>query len=101
MTTLQNIDATFAIGIIPGAAQRDSPYHYFPPAIAVPTGTTVAWFNNDPGQPQTVTSGNPESPDSGSLFNSGIKSATANSFFQYTFNTACVFGEYLKLKSTH
>ena len=88
MATLQNVDATFAVSIVPGAAQRDSPYHYFPPAIAVPTGTTVAWFNNDPGQPHTVTSGNPGSSDSGSLFNSGIMPATANSFFQYTFNNA-------------
>jgi plastocyanin len=88
MATLQNVDASYAISIVPGAAQRDSPYHYFPPAIAVPTGTTVAWFNNDQGQPHTVTSGNVNSPDSGSLFNSGIMPATANSFFQYTFNDA-------------
>jgi plastocyanin len=88
MATLQNVDATYAVSIVPGAAQRDSPYHYFPPAIAVPTGTTVAWFNNDPGQPHTVTSGNPQNHDSGSLFNSVIMPATANSFFQYTFNNA-------------
>jgi plastocyanin len=88
MAMLQNVDASYAISIVPGAAQRDSPYHYFPPAVAVPTGTTVAWFNNDQGQPHTVTSGNIDSPDSGSLFNSGIMPATANSFFQYTFNDA-------------
>ena len=57
MATLQNIGATYAVSIIPGAAQRESAYHYFPPAIAVPTDTTVAWFNNDFGQPHTVTSG--------------------------------------------
>ena len=34
MATLQNIDATYAVSIIPGAAQRESAYHYFPPAIA-------------------------------------------------------------------
>lgn len=89
MATLQNVQATYAISIVPGAAQRESPYHYFPPAVAVPTGTTVAWFNNDPGQPHTVTSGpSPESPDSGAIFNSGIMPATANSFFQYTFDDA-------------
>lgn len=88
MATLQNIVATYAISIVPGAAQRDSPYHYFPPAVAVPTGTTVAWFNNDPGQPHTVTSGNPGSSDSGAVFNSGIMPATANSFFQFRFDTA-------------
>ena len=88
MATLQNIQATYAVSIIPGAAQRDSPYHYYPPAIAVPTGTTIAWINNHMGQPHTVTSGSPSASDAGSVFNSGIMSATANSFFQYTFNKA-------------
>jgi plastocyanin len=86
MATLQNIDATYAISIIPGAAQRESAYHYYPPAVAVPTGTTVAWFNNDFGQPHTVTSGSPNASDIGTVFNSGIMPATANSFFQYTFD---------------
>jgi plastocyanin len=88
MATLQNIQATYAVSIIPGAAQRDSPYHYYPPAIAIPTGTTIAWINNDMGQPHTVTSGSPSASDAGSVFNSGIMPATANSFFQYTFNKA-------------
>ncbi|HET7283734.1 MAG TPA: hypothetical protein VFI70_03545, partial [Nitrososphaeraceae archaeon] len=48
----------------------------------------VAWFNNDREQPHTVTSGLPGASDSGALFNSGIMLATANSFFQYTFNKA-------------
>lgn len=86
MATLPNTGATYTVSIIPGAAQRSSLVHYYPPAIAVPVGTTVAWFNNDPGQPHTVTSGLPGSPGSGNLFNSGIMPATANSFFQYTFN---------------
>jgi plastocyanin len=85
MSTLQNIDATYAISIVPGAAQRESSYHYYPPAVAVPTGTTIAWFNNDFGQPHTVTSGSPNSSEIGTLFNSGVMPATANSFFQYTF----------------
>jgi plastocyanin len=86
MSTLQNIQATYAVSIIPGAAQRESPYHYYPPVIAIPTGTTIAWFNNDFGQPHTVTSGPPGNANAGSLFNSGIMPATANSFFQYTFD---------------
>ena len=86
MSTLPNTPATFAVSIIPGAAQKESPYHYFPPAINVPIGTTVAWFNNDFGQPHTVTSGEPGSSHTGSVFNSGIMPATANSFFQYTFD---------------
>ncbi|MGD1837931.1 MAG: cupredoxin domain-containing protein [Nitrososphaeraceae archaeon] len=83
--TLENNNAQYAVSIIPGAAQKESLYHYFPPNIAVPTGTTVAWFNNDLGQPHTVTSGAIGDPDSGSIFNSGIMPATTNSFFQYTF----------------
>lgn len=88
MATLQNIAATYAVSIIPGAAQRESPYHYYPPAIAVPVGTTIAWFNNDFGQPHTVTSGLPGASDAGTIFNSGIMPATANSFFQYTVDRA-------------
>jgi plastocyanin len=92
MSTLQNIDATYAVSIVPGAAQRDNTYHYYPPEIAVPAGTTVAWFNNDFGQPHTVTSGEPKAADEGSVFNSGIMPATANSFFQFTFTKP---GEFL------
>lgn len=86
MATLQNIGATYGVSIVPGAAQRNSSYHYYPPAIAIPVGTIVAWFNNDFGQPHTVTSGMPGASDSGTVFNSGIMPATANSFFQYAFN---------------
>ncbi|HEX6253743.1 MAG TPA: hypothetical protein VFZ55_05945 [Nitrososphaera sp.] len=86
MATLQNVRAAYAVSIIPGAAQMESPYHYYPSVIAIPTGTTVAWFNNDLGQPHTVTSGPPGAADVGSLFNSGLMPATANSFFQYTFD---------------
>jgi len=50
MATLQNIDATYAVSIVPGAAQKENIYHYYPPQIAVPTNTTVGWFNNDFGQ---------------------------------------------------
>ncbi|WP_458718941.1 cupredoxin domain-containing protein [Candidatus Nitrosocosmicus sp. R] len=86
MATLQNTPGTYAVSIVPGAAQRDSPYHYYPPAINVPVGTTVVWFNNDFGQPHTVTSGVPNSSHTGDVFNSGIMPATANAFFQYTFD---------------
>lgn len=91
MATLQNIGATYAVSIVPGAAQRESPYHYFPPAIAIPVQSTVAWFNNDFGQPHTVTSGAPNASDAGAMFNSGIMPATANSFFQYTFDRPGTF----------
>ena len=92
ISPLQNTDADYAVSIVPGAAQRDSTYHYYPPKIAVPVGTTVAWFNNDVEQPHTVTSGEPNAENEGSIFNSGIMPASANSFFQFTFNQP---GEFL------
>ncbi|MGA8565488.1 MAG: hypothetical protein WB587_12125 [Nitrososphaeraceae archaeon] len=92
MATLQKILATYAVSIVPGAAQKDSTYHYFPPAIAVPAHTTIAWFNNDFGQPHTVTSGVPGAPNN--LFNSGLMPATANSLFQYTFDNRGDFTYY-------
>lgn len=92
ISTLQNTNADYAVSIVPGAAQRDSTYHYYPPKIAVPVGTTVAWFNNDVEQPHTVTSGEPNAENEGSIFNSGIMPASANSFFQFTFNQP---GEFL------
>lgn len=85
---------TIAVSIVPGAAQRESPYHYYPPAIAVPKGTTVGWFNNDLGQPHTVTSGLPGASGSGTMFNSGIMPATQSSFFKYTFDRAGDFSYY-------
>jgi plastocyanin len=81
------IKATYAVSIVPGAAQRTNPIHYYPPVIAVPIGTTVAWLNNDPEQPHTVTSGLPGASLSGALFNSGIM-PPGGPPFQYTFDTS-------------
>jgi plastocyanin len=77
---------TYVVNIIPGAAQQDSLYHFYPPTIAIPRHTEVAWFQGDPEQPHTVTSGSPGAADSGDLFNSGIMSYQY--FFQYEFNVA-------------
>lgn len=85
---IQNIKATYAVSIVPGAAQRTNLIHYYPPAIAVPVGTTVAWFNNDPEQPHTVTSGLPGASNSGALFNSGIMPSLNGVPFQYTFDSS-------------
>lgn len=74
----------YIIRVLPGAASEDSLYHYFPSVVNVPTGTTIAWFNDDPGQPHTVTSGSPTQSDKGMLFNSGI--IPYGGFFQYTFD---------------
>lgn len=74
---------TYLVDIVPGAAMKNATEHYYPSDIAVPEDTTVAWFNDDPGQPHTVTSDAPNSPYSGLLFNSGIM--PYGSFMQYTF----------------
>jgi plastocyanin len=97
MAMLQNIGATYAVSIVPGAAQKSSLIHYYPPSVAIPVGTTIAWFNNDPGQPHTVTSGLPSASNSGAIFNSGIMPATANSFFQYSFNREGNFPYYCEI----
>jgi plastocyanin len=83
--TTEEVIATYVVRIPPGAALEDSPIHYYPDNIAIPSGITVAWFNDDPGQPHTVTSGLPDSPESGAMFNSGIIPYT--SFFQHTFDS--------------
>ena len=75
---------TYIIDIIPGAANRNATEHYYPSDIAIPEGTTVGWFNDDPGQPHTVTSGTANSQYSGLLFNSGVM--PYGSFMQYTFD---------------
>jgi plastocyanin len=87
-TGIQSIKAAYSVEIVPGAAQKTNLLHYYPARIAVPVGTTVAWFNNDPEQPHTVTSGSFGAPDSGALFNSGVMPALNGVPFQYTFDRA-------------
>ena len=55
--TSQETLPTYVVRIPPGPTMRDSPIHYYPDNIAIPSGITVVWFNDDPGQPHTVTSG--------------------------------------------
>jgi len=83
----------YVIRVLPGAASEDSLFHYFPSIVNVPPGTTIAWFNDDPGQPHTVTSGMPDSPESGAMFNSGI--IPYGSFFQYTFDGDTLKGKFV------
>ena len=78
---------TYIVRIIPGAAFDASLFHYYPEDIAIPAGTTISWFNDDPGQPHTVTSGIPDDPSN--IFNSGVM--PYGSFFQYTFDEAGTF----------
>jgi plastocyanin len=79
----QAVRGTYVVDI-PAGAYQPSADHYRPANIAVPSGTTVIWFNDDPNQPHTVTSGTSGAPDSGNEFDSGVLSEGA--FFQYTFD---------------
>lgn len=78
----------YAINMPPGAYDQNAPIFYDPQAPAIPVGTTVVWFNSDPNQIHTVTSGTPEA-NPGSLFDSGFMNA--GDFFQHTFNDAGTF----------
>lgn len=82
--TFQKVLPTYIIDIPPGAVLSNKSSHYVPEKISIPVGTTIAWFNDDPGQTHTVTSGLPKSPDSGKVFNSGVM--PEGSFYQFTFN---------------
>ena len=79
-------EGDYAVSIVPSASLRENIHHYYPPRIAVPTDTTVVWFNFDVGQPHTVTSGQPGSAETGSVFNSGIMPAFPVRSFEFTFS---------------
>jgi plastocyanin len=85
------VRGTYVVDIPTGAYQAGAD-HYVPTNIAVPAGTTIAWFNDDPNQPHTVTSGIPNSNNSGTEFDSGVISEGA--FFQHTFDDAGDFDYY-------
>lgn len=70
--TPQEVIPTYVIDIPAGAASNDLGVNYYPDKVAIPSGTTIAWFNDDPGQIHTVTSGLPNSSNAGQEFNSGI-----------------------------
>ncbi len=89
-TNEQQVLPTYISRIIPGAAFKGSLFHYYPEDIAIPAGTTIAWFNDDPGQPHTVTSGTPDCHSN--IFNSGLMAY--NSFFHCTFDEAGTFDYY-------
>ncbi|NWG37713.1 plastocyanin/azurin family copper-binding protein [Nitrososphaera sp.] len=83
------VRGTFVVRMPPGSYQEGADVYYDPTNIAVPAGTTVVWFNDDPNQIHTVTSGNPGDEDAGSVFDSSFMND--GTFFQQTFNEA---GEY-------
>ncbi|MDQ3903556.1 MAG: hypothetical protein M3247_07950 [Thermoproteota archaeon] len=76
---------SYLINIVPGAATGNASFHYYPPLISIPSNTVVTWFNADPRQLHTVTNGVPNSPDAGSIFNSGAM--PFQWFYSYKFDT--------------
>jgi plastocyanin len=85
----QKVLPTYIIDIPAGAVSANKSTHFVPEKVSIPFGTTIAWFNDDPGQVHTVTSGLPNSPNAGKLFNSGVM--PEGSFYQYTFD---IVGDY-------
>jgi len=81
-TATNTVQPTSIIDIAGGSAQNDTSLSYVHSDISIPAGTTIAWFNDNPGQPHTVTSGLSNSSDIGKEFNSGIIPYSA--FFIYT-----------------
>ncbi|HET8792939.1 MAG TPA: hypothetical protein VFM31_04025 [Nitrososphaeraceae archaeon] len=75
---------TYLIEITTGSGVSYKFQHFYPLKVAIPMDTTVAWYNSDPEQIHTITSGAPGASDSGTLFNSGI--IPYSSSFQYTFD---------------
>ncbi|MGZ5485147.1 MAG: cupredoxin domain-containing protein [Nitrososphaeraceae archaeon] len=76
----------YAVNIVPGASLKETPFHYYPPKIAIPIDTPVAWLNLDVGQPHTVTSGQPGAADKGVVFNSGVMPAFPVRSFEFAFS---------------
>jgi plastocyanin len=92
----EGVTPTYISRIPPGAAFEGNLFHYYPEEMAVPAGTTVGWFNDDPAQLHTVTSGTPDDEaNSGRVFNSG--GLPPGSFFQYTFEQAGTFDYYCQI----
>lgn len=85
----QVVHGTYVIDIPAGAYSQDAKFFYRPSNVAIPSGTTVVWFNDDPNQIHTVTSGHAGDEDAGSKFDSGFMQQDA--FYQQTFDTAGEF----------
>lgn len=82
MPVTQEVLPTYIIDIPAGSVSSEASLHYVPSKITIPSGTTIAWFNDDPGQVHTVTSGHPGANDAGRTFNSGYMPFGA--FYQIT-----------------
>jgi nitrite reductase (NO-forming) len=85
-------NATSATGasvtISPGSSSPSNGKFFEPVTLTVSTGTTVTWTNGD-SILHTVTSGNPEAGNLGTVFDSSY--LAAGKTFQHQFSTAGTF----------
>ena len=65
------------VSIVPGSSVPSNGKYFVPEATTVSKGTTVTWINNDVTL-HTVTSGNAESGNSGTEFDSSYLTARKN-----------------------
>ncbi|MFY3740791.1 MAG: plastocyanin [Candidatus Nitrosomirales archaeon] len=72
-----------------GSSSKSSGKGFSPDEIIVSVGTTVTWTNKDTVG-HTVTSGSPNDPDAGKLFDSGSRWAPGEEF-EHTFDTVGEF----------
>jgi len=72
-----------------GSSSKSSGKGFSPDEIIVSVGTTVTWTNKDTVG-HTVTSGSPNDPDAGKLFDSGSRWAPGEKF-EHTFDTVGEF----------
>jgi plastocyanin len=79
---------------IPDGASEEGSNHFVPATVTVAKGTIVEWINDD-STLHTVTSGSPESGNSGTQFDSSYLSADKT--FKHTFNKQGTYKYYCTL----
>jgi len=82
------------VSIEAGSSSPSNDKYFVPKTITIPKGTTVTWTNRDVTL-HTVTSGSPESGNSGTEFDSSYLAAEKT--FQNQFNSAGTFDYYCTL----
>jgi plastocyanin len=94
---LKNNDSFAAATVevkIPNGASEENSDHFDPATVTVGKGTTVEWINDD-STLHTVTSGSPESGNSGTQFDSSY--LAADKTYKHTFNKQGTFKYYCTL----
>jgi len=85
-----------SVTIAPGSSVPSNGKFFVPDTLTVSKGTTVTWTNDD-STLHTVTSGSPESGNSGTGTEFDSSYLAAGKTFQHQFNTAGTFDYYCTL----